>query len=80
MSDVEMETAEASAEAPVTETDYTAEMAQTFDRLNPRDELAKVRTTELKSRRIYSDYYNASERTNRINRSSADRRNSATSI
>ena len=59
MSDVEMETAEASAEAPATETDYTAEMAQTFDRLNPPDELAKVsHESELTK---YSDDYNASE-------------------
>ena len=42
MSDVEMQTAEASAEAPATETDYTAEMSQTFDRLAKLDEVAKV--------------------------------------
>ena len=53
-----MQTAEVSAEAPVTETDYTAEMAQTFDRLNPPDELAKVsHESELTK---YSDY-NVSE-------------------
>ena len=38
----EIETAEASAEAPATETDYTAEMAQTFERLNPKDGLSRV--------------------------------------
>ena len=42
------------AEAPATETDYTAEMSQTFDRLNPPDELAKVsHESELTK---YSDY------------------------
>ena len=35
MSDDEVQTAEASAEAPAT--DYTAEMSQTFDRVNSQD-------------------------------------------
>ena len=36
MSDLSMDEmrTEASAEAPVTETDYTGEMAQTYDRVN----------------------------------------------
>lgn len=38
MSDVEMQTAEAGAEAPVTETDYTAEMSATFDRVNSQSQ------------------------------------------
>ena len=43
MSEVEMETAEASAEAPVTDTDYTAEMGQKYDELNSVGEhLAEV--------------------------------------
>jgi hypothetical protein len=41
------------------ETDYTAEMSQTFDRLNPPDELAKVsHESELTK---YSDDYNVSD-------------------
>ena len=40
MSDDEVQTAEAGAEAPAT--DYTAEMSHKFDELNPLDELSRV--------------------------------------
>ena len=54
MNDDEIQTAEASAEAPATETDYTAEMSQTFDRLAKLDEVAKVCSESDLTK--YSDY------------------------